>query len=408
MSNYYQSVINAAFNRPMDYGNGASGAPTLVSIDVTPNAPTINLGTTQQFTATGTYSDASTANITGSVTWSSGTPITATIDSAGLATSVGHGTTIITATQGVISGSETLTVNRVLSSIDVTPNTPSVTVGATQQMTATATFNDATTSDVTATATWASTNSGQATVNSTGLVTGVAIGTPSISATVGAVSGNETVTVTAAGRATIVTTNLEAGASTTNGTVFNTTGTFTVASGETIFLETMATTAAETPTVACPSAGGVVWNAVANAQVGVRRISRFYAVGPWTSEIRMTYATTQSSALWVVDKLTGVAASGPVVQTLNANDTAGTNTQIPTPPTLAAFEHANNVNRTSYGFSAAGTITWNNGLTGTGQVNITANVGTLGTARAANVQTSSPASSVASNLVILVSEIKSA
>ena len=53
-------------------------APTLQSIAVTPANPSIAAGTTQQFSATGTYSDASTADLTGSVTWSSGTSATAT------------------------------------------------------------------------------------------------------------------------------------------------------------------------------------------------------------------------------------------------------------------------------------------------------------------------------------------
>ena len=52
--------------------------PTLQSIAVTPANPTIAAGANQQFVATGTYSDASTAVITGSVTWASATPATAT------------------------------------------------------------------------------------------------------------------------------------------------------------------------------------------------------------------------------------------------------------------------------------------------------------------------------------------
>ena len=45
-------------------------APTLTSIAVTPANPTISTGGgTQQFTATGTYSDLSTQNITTQVTW---------------------------------------------------------------------------------------------------------------------------------------------------------------------------------------------------------------------------------------------------------------------------------------------------------------------------------------------------
>jgi trimeric autotransporter adhesin len=44
---------------------------TLVSISVTPAAPSIAKGTLQKFTATGLYNDNSTQNITASVTWSS-------------------------------------------------------------------------------------------------------------------------------------------------------------------------------------------------------------------------------------------------------------------------------------------------------------------------------------------------
>ena len=52
--------------------------PTLQSIAVTPVNPSIAKGLTQQFTATGTYSDSSTANLTGSVTWASATTSVAT------------------------------------------------------------------------------------------------------------------------------------------------------------------------------------------------------------------------------------------------------------------------------------------------------------------------------------------
>ena len=46
-----------------------AAVPTLTSIAVTPANPTIQFGGTQQFAATGTYSDGSTQNLTGSVTW---------------------------------------------------------------------------------------------------------------------------------------------------------------------------------------------------------------------------------------------------------------------------------------------------------------------------------------------------
>ncbi|MDQ3776780.1 MAG: DUF4082 domain-containing protein [Pseudomonadota bacterium] len=86
-------------------------ASTLASIAVTPANPTIQTSATQQFTATGTYSDSSTQNITTQVTWASSNTAVATINSAGLATAgTSTGTTSISATSGAASGNSTLTV----------------------------------------------------------------------------------------------------------------------------------------------------------------------------------------------------------------------------------------------------------------------------------------------------------
>ena len=49
----------------------STSTATLTSIAVTPANPIIAPGATQQFTATGTYSDGTTQDITTSVTWSS-------------------------------------------------------------------------------------------------------------------------------------------------------------------------------------------------------------------------------------------------------------------------------------------------------------------------------------------------
>lgn len=87
-----------------------SGAPTLVSIAVTPDTGTIDYGSTQQFTATGTYSDASAADITGDVTWDSSDDAVSTITAGGLATGVGVGTATISATLDAVSGDTTLAV----------------------------------------------------------------------------------------------------------------------------------------------------------------------------------------------------------------------------------------------------------------------------------------------------------
>ncbi len=69
-----------------------------------------------------------------------------------------------------------------LVSIDVTPVTPAVAVGETQQMTATATYSDGSTQDCTALATWVSATPAAATVDQSGLVTGIAVGSSDVSA----------------------------------------------------------------------------------------------------------------------------------------------------------------------------------------------------------------------------------
>ena len=210
-------------------------------------------GASQQFSATGTYSDASTANLTGSVTWASATPAVATINATGLATGLAPGTSTISATLGAVSGSTTLTVTAAtLQSIAVTPANPSIAAGASQQFSATGTYSDASTANVTGSVTWASATPAVATINATGLATGLAPGTHSISATLGAVSGSTTLTVTAATLQSIAVTpanpSIAAGAS----QQFSATGTYSDAS--TANLTGSVTWASATPAVATISA----------------------------------------------------------------------------------------------------------------------------------------------------------
>jgi type II secretory pathway component GspD/PulD (secretin)/uncharacterized protein YjdB len=162
---------------------------TLQSISVAPATPSIALGTTQQFTATGTYSDLSTANITTSVTWASSVPATASISAGtGLAQGLVAGTTQITAALGAVaSASIPLKVTTAtLKSIAVAPATPSIGLNATQQFSATGTYSDGTTQDISSIVLWASSNTSAATISaSSGLATGVSAGTAQITATQG-------------------------------------------------------------------------------------------------------------------------------------------------------------------------------------------------------------------------------
>lgn len=86
-------------------------APVLTSIAVTPANTTLLTRQTQQYTATGTYNNGSTADLTSTVTWSSSNTGSVTINTAGLSTVAyaGVGTANIDATSGTVTGSTALT-----------------------------------------------------------------------------------------------------------------------------------------------------------------------------------------------------------------------------------------------------------------------------------------------------------
>lgn len=90
--------------------------PTLQSVTVAPVAATINIGTTQRYTATANYEGGATRDLTADATWASNAPAIATVENGflhpGRATGVAEGEAGITATfNGVISDAATLTVS---------------------------------------------------------------------------------------------------------------------------------------------------------------------------------------------------------------------------------------------------------------------------------------------------------
>ena len=97
--------------------NGATGSTQLTvasaalnSISVQGASASIASGATDQFSATGQYSNGTTQNLTTQVTWTSSNTAVATIDSAGLATAVAAGTTTISASLNGATGSTQLSV----------------------------------------------------------------------------------------------------------------------------------------------------------------------------------------------------------------------------------------------------------------------------------------------------------
>ncbi|MGA8142841.1 MAG: Ig-like domain-containing protein [Candidatus Acidiferrales bacterium] len=89
-----------AFDDGVLFSLKASTGATVTSIAVNPQTITVAAGNTQQFKATGFFSDGSLGDITNQVTWASDNTSAATVNAAGLATAVSAGTAHLNATLG--------------------------------------------------------------------------------------------------------------------------------------------------------------------------------------------------------------------------------------------------------------------------------------------------------------------
>lgn len=177
----------------------------LDSIQVTPALPSMAAGNKQKFVATGTYTDASKHIITEEVDWTTSSAAIATISGArgskGTATGVAKGTVTISASFAGKTGSTSMTVtDAILTAITVTPNKPVIADGTTLELHATGTFSDNSTKDLTSDVTWTTSSAAIATVSnaagSDGLVTGVAPGTVTITASLSGKSHGAVIRVT--------------------------------------------------------------------------------------------------------------------------------------------------------------------------------------------------------------------
>ncbi len=172
----------------------------VASVTLSPASASVAAGGATQFTAT--LQDSAGNVLTGQpVTWASSDSTIATINGSGLATAVAAGTATITATSGGVTGAAALTVTATnpasVASVVVSPTSTSLFVGNTLQLAAA--LKDAGGNALAGrTVTWTSSTPAVATVNANGLVTAVAAGSASITATSEGVKGTATVTVTAA------------------------------------------------------------------------------------------------------------------------------------------------------------------------------------------------------------------
>jgi uncharacterized protein YjdB len=189
---------------------GKTGTATLTvnpvavgSITVTPPSQSIVEGTstTTPFTAT----DSNDHLITGrGLTWASSDNTIATIDNGGKAHGLSPGAVTITAASGGMSGTASLVVTPVpVATVAIDQHQPTVLVASTVQLTATT--RDAGNHVLTGRViTWGSSDETLATVDNTGLVTGVAPGLPTITATSEGQSGTVVVSVVGATQPQVV------------------------------------------------------------------------------------------------------------------------------------------------------------------------------------------------------------
>lgn len=178
-----------------------SGGPKLTSIAISAQSTNVTVGQSVQLTATGTYSDQSTKDLTSSVTWSSSDASIATISTSGVLTAVASGPVSITAAANSVTGSLKLTIAASLVSIAVTTNLSTIAKNTTSQFIATGTYSDKSTQNITSSVTWTSSNTAVATIGSAfptaGLAAGLTAGTTAITAASGSISSSPvTLTVT--------------------------------------------------------------------------------------------------------------------------------------------------------------------------------------------------------------------
>ncbi|HTR23664.1 MAG TPA: Ig-like domain-containing protein [Terriglobales bacterium] len=265
---------------------------TVTSIVVTPTDPSVPLGTLQQFTATGTFSDGTVQDITGTVTWSSSKQSVMSITTSGMGTARNLGTTVITAASGAVSGSVTVTVNAAdLASLAIQPGDSTIAPTTSLQFSAIGTFNDGSTHDLTTQATWTSSNTGVAKIGTnSGLAKGLSPGTTTITATVGSISASITLTVSNATLVSISVTPV--GRTIAPGTKlsFGATGTFSDSTTQNITRD-------------------ATWASDNTAVATVGSVSLVTGVAPGTANISATLDGVTGSTLLTVSSATLVSIS---------------------------------------------------------------------------------------------------
>ena len=182
-------------------GGGSSGpttpppaTPVLTSVSVSLSAGSITVGQTATATAFGLDQNGTAIGV-GTVTWSTASTAVATVGQSGIVTGVTPGQTQVVASAGGKQGLANITVTQApVATVTVAPSASTLTVGATQQLTAT-TLDASGNVLAGRTVTWSSSDVTKATVSASGMVTAVAAGSAVITATSESRSGTAAITI---------------------------------------------------------------------------------------------------------------------------------------------------------------------------------------------------------------------
>ncbi|PYP77701.1 MAG: hypothetical protein DMD25_08530, partial [Gemmatimonadetes bacterium] len=184
-------------------GGGAVGPRPVASVSVTPATASLPVGATLQLAAV--PEDSAGGALTGRpVTWASSDIDVASVSTSGRVTAGAAGSATVTATSEGKAGSATVTVTLVpVAAVVVSPATAALPVGGTVQLTVT--LSDANDNTLTGRpVAWSTSAPTVATVSRSGLVTGKAAGSATITATSEGKTGSAAVTVTLVPVASVV------------------------------------------------------------------------------------------------------------------------------------------------------------------------------------------------------------
>jgi uncharacterized protein YjdB len=184
------TVVNVATNEPR-------------RVQIRPSVPAMAPGTERKLTAMVTTSDGSQVDWSAGFIWSSSASSVATVSAEGVVTGLAPGTTTITATFTWLTDSTTVTITpATLSSLSITPGTLSLPVGLVQPLRAIGQFSDGTAQDLTSQATWSTSDASRVTVGdepwAKGKITGVALGSATVTASFGGISATAAIDVSSA------------------------------------------------------------------------------------------------------------------------------------------------------------------------------------------------------------------